>query len=130
MIKEKQKGKREALNISNFPKRPRLGNSSFSITYVFKSPMRDAVIIHYALYFYNLTLTWMFSMLRKKNVDQWNNAMVSGCTDMPDWRRKKINERTFMKFLLLHARITKVEERLSPAVQMMPRLYNNDYWWC
>ena len=43
--------------------RPQLGNSLFNVTYVFKSPMRDAVIIHYALYlynfifYYNLTLT-------------------------------------------------------------------------
>ena len=40
-----------------------------------------------------------------------------------------------MKFLLLHARITKehvllkLEERLSSAVPMMSRLYNNDYQW-
>ena len=31
--------------------RPRLGHSSFSVTYVFKSPMQDAVIIRYELYF-------------------------------------------------------------------------------
>ena len=40
-----------------------------------------------------------------------------------------------MKFLLLHARITKehvllkLEERLSSAVPMMSRLFNNDYQW-
>ena len=84
--------------------------------------MRSLFIIHYALYFYNftfyynLTLTWMFSMLRKKNVDQWNNAMTSGCTTCVIEKERKsmhtlffysFQKMTFMKFLLLHARITK-----------------------
>ena len=49
------------------------------------------------MFYYNLTLTWMFSMLQKKNVDQWNNAMTSGCTCLIEKEKKSMNSLLFSK---------------------------------
>ena len=64
-------------------------------------------------------------MLRKKNVDQWNNAMTSGCTDIPDWKKKKINEHSFFLLFSKEDFYTEAEKGQSRNIFQIQKYISN-----